>query len=159
MPQIRFCGLMYDSDVVGEQIISDDSPISLTFEITGGGPILNSDLIELCVPRKYKKGTYGEPRWKWKLRPQVSRRIDACPGDYKRITLIVNLDDLSGWFFNTDGINGSRAGRYPFYARIKRITGWGVNGRENNAIFSNILTLWRSYGCNKDTGVSYVKIC
>lgn len=162
MPQIRFCNARYSHPTA--QVVSDQYPLSLTFEVIGG-TLKEGDYLQLCARRKYKK-TYFKTtedgtetaviKRMWRLRQMKQIQIGTVSNKTRFLTIKLDSDD--SWLYKNNyahtpsEISSGAVKLSPFYARVKRVT--HVTGEvEDDAIFSNVVTLWKTYGSNLELGL------
>lgn len=144
MPQIRFAGAIYRTG----KVVSADNPLTLSVEIVGGGSLQAGDKLQICAKRTYK---YSDRQIKkQKLRQQLTKEI-TYEDIGKRFLTITTNDTVDGWLFKNDRnstINSELDTQSAFYLRIKRVTKYNGDGDECDAIFSNIVTVWKTYNPN-----------
>ena len=152
MPQIRFCSAKYDGPY---GYVTDTRPMTLTIEIVGGGVLQVGDRLQVCVRRKYNYAVGGDHREgtfsKWKLRRREEYVITEEDLNKRFLSIPVYRTSQCGpdWLFKNDRcMAGSMNTLSPFYMRIKRVTKYSENGAEADAIFSNVLTLWKTMNLN-----------
>lgn len=145
MPQIRFAGAIYSAGA--DKVVSADSPLTLSVEIVGGGSLQEGDMLQICGKRTYKYN--GGQIKKQKLRQQITRDI-TYEDIGKRFLNISTNETIHGWLFKND--RNRLADKFDtqsaFYLRIKRVTKYNSDGEECDAIFSNIVTVWKTYNLN-----------
>ena len=133
-----------------EKIVTSERPLKLTVEIVGGGALQVGDKLQICARRTYGyKDAMEQPYRKQKLRCQQEYVITEEDLD-KRFLTITTDDSIDEWLFHNDRRQTSAYFdcSSAFYMRIKRITKYAAD-KECDAIFSNIITVWKTY--NKET--------
>lgn len=145
MPQIRFANFQ---DTRGNMTLYEGNPFTFTVEVTGGGALQEGDLLQICVRRKYwyKNKETDDIRHKWKLRQVLQREITAEDIGKRFLSITVTFDDVESngnWMFRNDRKSLDSASY--MYFRIKRVTQYGNDGSECNAIFSNIEKVAKTY--------------
>lgn len=151
MPQIRFANFQ---DFNGGMILKENNPFTFTVEVTGGGELQEGDLLQICVRRKYwyKDKESEVIKHKWKLRKVVQREITAEDIGKRFLSINVTLGDVESrgnWLFRNDR-NAQRSDETIdthsyMYFRIKRVTQYGSDGEQCNAIFSNVEKVAKTY--------------
>ena len=146
MPQIRFVSFQ---DTNGRMTLSEANPFIFTVEVTGGGALQEGDLLQICVRRAYR---YKGKGIKWKLRQVVQREIAYEDIGKRFLSITVTFDDvitMGNWLFRNDRnahrSDGTIDTHSYMYFRIKRVTQYGNDGGECNAIFSNIEKVAKTY--------------
>ena len=146
MPIIRFSGVRSDN---GTPCLTYENNLYLCVEILGGGLIQEGDLLELCAMRTCKRAV-SEVRAgakRQRLRRLFSQPISLVDNEQPK-RLALTLSTVEGHYsqlFNNDRCNTFKYGcRSNVYLRIKRPF-FDEAGNENNAIFSNIIKLDKSY--------------
>lgn len=141
MPQIRFANF---TEYINEE---DMTMYRFTVENLGGGTLQAGDKLQICCRRKYPGG-------KKKLRKMIEYEITE--EDIKQRFLIIEVDPISDgtekWLFRNDrkGHNTLSA----MYFRLKRVTKYSdSDGKECDAIFSNVETVWKTFQINKGEDV------
>lgn len=143
MPQIRFTGARYTNT---GKIVDTDNPLTLSVEIVGGGALQEGDKLQICVRRTYGYKRNDMPYRKQKLRAVCT--YDITNEDIDKRFLSINTNRVNSWLFYNDRnstINGEIDTQSAFYLRIKRVTKYQGDGNECDAIFSNIVTVWKTY--------------
>ena len=145
MPQIRFANFQ---DTQGTMRLYEVNPFTFTVEIVGGGELKVGDLLQICVRRKYWYGT----RHKWKLRKVVQREITDEDIGKRFLSINVtlgNVEPRGNWLFRNDRnaqrSDGTIDTHSYMYFRIKRVTQYGSDGEQCNAIFSNVEKVAKTY--------------
>lgn len=152
MPQIRFGSAIYTN---AGKIVNEENPLKLRVEIVGGGALQVGDRVQICAKRTYGyKDVNGMPYRKQKLRQQCGYEITEEDLD-KRFLTISTDSVVDGWLFKNDrnstiGGGGEINTLSAFYLRIKRPIYKQVGGDtvEVDAIFSNVITVWKTYNFN-----------
>ena len=139
MPQIRFVSKT-----------GGDYPFSLTVEIVGGGPLQVGDTLQVCGRRTF--GKTKKTKRKQKLRRFAEYVITE--EDLDKRFLKVSVSDTRNarahLFHNNQSGGGTLS---AIYLRIRRPKGelQGNNtGMTVDAAFSNVVTLWKTYGEDED---------
>ena len=171
MPQIRFAGLSgygivhstgESFTINGTQYKGNKLGLHFTVEIVGGGPLKVGDAIQMCSKKTYPGCRGNEYRRRQKLRRFKEYVITENDLDKRFITIHIENDDdigLRDLFHNgrTDTNKYS-----PVYFRIRRPKGRlqdNDSGMTVDAEFSNVVTVWKSYGFDfeDDDGQTYDK--
>ena len=147
MPQIRFANVQ---DFNGAMRLTENNPFTFTVEIVGGGDLKEGDLLQICVRRKYlyKDKESEVIKHKWKLRYVVQREITNEDFGKRFLSINVTLGDVESngnWLFRNDRKTQNVDTHSYMYFRIKRVTQYGGNGEECNAIFSNVEKVAKTY--------------
>lgn len=137
MPQIRFANF---TEYKNEE---DMTMYRFTVENLGGGTLQAGDKLQICCRRKYPGG-------KKKLRQMTFYEIteEDINQRFLKIEVDPNDDTVHKWLFRNDrkGQNTLSA----MYFRLKRVTKYSDNdGKECDAIFSNVETVWKTFQINK----------
>lgn len=151
MPQIRFANVQ---DFNGAMYLTEGNPFTFTVEIVGGGDLKEGDLLQICVRRKYlyKDKESEVIKHKWKLRSVVQREITNEDFGKRFLSINVTLGSVESngnWLFRNDrnplNSDGTIDTHSYMYFRIKRVTQYGDDGKECNAIFSNVEKVAKTY--------------
>lgn len=116
-----------------------------TVENLGGGTLQVGDLLQICCRRRYSSNSGIR---KYKLRKQLEYIITEEDINQRFLKLEYNV--ASGecshdkWLFKNDRNSFKASSLSPLYFRFKRPIIDG-QGREINAIFSNVETVWKTY--------------
>lgn len=171
MPQIRFAGLSgygivhstgESFTINGTQYVGNKLGLHFTVEIVGGGPLKVGDAIQMCSKKTYPGCRANGYRRRQKLRRFKEYVITADDLDKRFITIHIDNDDDIGL---RDLFHNGRAdtGKYsPVYFRVRRPKGKiqdNNSGMTVDAEFSNVVTVWKSYGIDfeDDNGNTYDK--
>lgn len=137
MPQIRFANFTEYENEEGMTMYR------FTVENLGGGTLQAGDKLQICCRRKYPGG-------KKKLRKMTEYEITE--EDINQRFLKIEVDPIGAgtekWLFRNDrkGQNTLSA----MYFRLKRVTKYSdSDGKECDAIFSNVETVWKTFQINK----------
>lgn len=135
MPQIRFANF---TEYKNEE---DMTMYRFTVENLGGGTLQAGDKLQICCRRKYPGG-------KKKLRKMIEYEITEEDINQRFLKIEVNPNGRGGgaekWLFRNDRKRGDTLS--AMYFRLKRVTKYSdKNGRECDAIFSNVETVWKTY--------------
>ena len=146
MPQIRFVNAIYFDET---KVVNGAKPMKLTVEIVGGGALQVGDKLQICAKRTYGyKDAMQNSYRKQKLRKQQEYTITEEDLG-KRFLVITTGSNPNPWLFKNDRNNSFYKQQIdtvsPFYLRIKRATAYSSGGVESNAIFSNVVTVWKTY--------------
>ena len=133
MPQIRFANF---TEYKNEE---DMTMYRFTVENLGGGTLQAGDKLQICCRRKYPGG-------KKKLRRMIEYEITE--EDINQRFLKIEVDPIGDgaekWLFRNDRKEGDTLS--AMYFRLKRVTKYSdSDGRECDAIFSNVETVWKTY--------------
>lgn len=135
MPQIRFANFTEYEDEEGMTMYR------FTVENLGGGTLQAGDKLQICCRRKYPGG-------KRKLRKMIEYEITE--EDINQRFLKIEVDPnrrgsgAEKWLFRNDRKEGDTLS--AMYFRLKRVTKYSdSDGKECNAIFSNVETVWKTY--------------
>lgn len=148
LPNIRFVGCR---DIQNTMNLEQDNPISFIVENMGGGTLQVGDKLQICVRRTswYKHSQaqaelYGATHYrKQKLRKKAEYIITEDDIGHRFLNIKLHPQDDNAWLFHNDS---TRSGSLsPMYFRLKRVTKYGEDGTECDAIFSNVVTVWKSY--------------
>lgn len=151
MPIIRFANVQ---DFNGAMRLTEDNPFTFTVEIVGGGELKEGDLLQICVRRKYwyKDKESEVIKHKWKLRKVAQREITAEDFGKRFLSInvtLANVESRGNWLFRNDRkplrVDGTIDTHSYMYFRIKRVTQYGSNGEQCNAIFSNVEKVAKTY--------------
>ena len=171
MPQIRFAGLSgygivhstgESFTINGTQYVGNKLGLHFTVEIVGGGPLKVGDAIQMCSKKTYPGCRANGYRRRQKLRRFKEYVITADDLNKRFITIHIENDDdigLRDLFHNGRADTGMFS---PIYFRIRRPKGKVQNNNSNmtvDAEFSNVVTVWKSYGLRfeDDNGNTYDK--
>ena len=171
MPQIRFAGLSgygivhstgESFTINGTQYVGNKLGLHFTVEIVGGGPLKVGDAIQMCSKKTYPGCKGNGYRRRQKLRRFKEYVITADDLNKRFITIHIANDEVSGardLFHNGRADTGMFS---PIYFRIRRPKGKVQNntsGMTVDAEFSNVVTVWKSYGLRfeDDNGNTYDK--
>lgn len=133
LPMIRFANF---TKVENED--SGDAIYRFTVENMGGGTLQEGDKLQICCRRTFPNG-------KWKLRKMAEREITYDDIGQRFLKIEVNPDDERNhkWLFRNDRVGGGT--KSSMYFRLKRVTAYGDDDRECNAIFSNVEEVKKTY--------------
>lgn len=171
MPQIRFAGLSgygivhstgESFTINGTQYKGNKLGLHFTVEIVGGGPLKVGDAIQMCSKKTYPGCKGNGYRRRQKLRRFKEYVITEEDLDKRFITIHIENDDDIGL---RDLFHNGRAdtNKYsPIYFKIRRPKGKlqdNNSGMTVDAEFSNVVTVWKSYGLlfEDDNGNTYDK--
>ncbi len=147
MPQIRFANF---TEYKNEE---DMTMYRFTVENLGGGTLQAGDKLQICCRRKYPGG-------KKKLRKMAEYEITEEDINQRFLKIEVNPNVRGGgaekWLFRNDRKEGDTLS--AMYFRLKRVTKYSdSDGRECDAIFSNVETVWKTFQINKgENGKNYI---
>lgn len=130
LPRIRFANFQY----------VDDTYYRFTVENLGGGTLQVGDKLQICCRRKYPGG-------KKKLRQMAFYEITEEDINQRFLKIEVDPNDESNhkWLFRNDS-KASHSTFSAMYFRLKRVTKYsGMDGKECDAIFSNVETVWKTF--------------
>ena len=135
MPQIRFANF---TEYKNEE---DMTMYRFTVENLGGGTLQAGDKLQICCRRKYPGG-------KKKLRKMTEYEITEEDINQRFLKIEVDPngrgDGAEKWLFRNDRKEGDTLS--AMYFRLKRVTKYSdKDGRECDAIFSNVETVWKTY--------------
>ena len=137
MPTIRFVGVNYSNT---EQLFDGEDEITFTVEITDG-EIMAGDRLEICTMRTYHK---KENRRIKKLRPQYYRELFIADFGKRFLEITFKGREAKRWIYRNDRKNPENT-LSCIFLRIKRVTKYGSEGEECDAIFSNVERVWKEY--------------
>lgn len=143
MPQIRFANF---TEYKNEE---DMTIYRFTVENLGGGTLQAGDKLQICCRRKCPGG-------KKKLRKMIEYEITE--EDINQRFLKIEVDPIGDgaekWLFRNDRKEGDTLS--AMYFRLKRVTKYSdSDGRECDAIFSNVETVWKTYLIRYDEDYRY----
>lgn len=145
MPRIRLANAF---DMNNTMCISADNPLVLSVEIMDGY-LQEGDSIQVCTRELY---TYRDlNKRKYKLKCQWNTRITSENKDSKFINVAIYAKDVyrTRLFRNNTVSNITLS---PLYIRVRRPV--YINSVDNDAEFSNIVTVWKKY----DRGTGKIEI-
>lgn len=172
MPQIRFAGLsgygIVHSEggnftINGTQYKGNKLGLHFTVEIVGGGPLKVGDAIQMCSMKTHSGCRGNGYRRRQKLRRFKEYKITAEDLDKRFITIHIEnggVDDALRELFHNGRADTNKYS--PIYFRVRRPKGKiqdNNSGMTVDAEFSNVVTVWKSYGLEfeDDAGQSYDK--
>lgn len=133
LPRIRFanCTLIGDEEM-------GDLMYRFTVENLGGGTLQVGDILQICCKRTY-------PNKKQKLRMMEEYIIteEDINQRFLKIEVDPSEEGVQKWLYRNNRIGNSSLS--AMYFRLKRVTAYGGDDRECNAIFSNIEEVWKTY--------------
>ena len=133
MPKIRFANFTEYKNEEGMTMYR------FTVENLGGGTLQVGDKLQICCRRKYPGG-------KKKLRKMAFYEITEEDINQRFLKIEVDPNDESNdkWLFRNDRKGGNTLS--AMYFRLKRVTKYsGIDGKECDAIFSNVETVWKTF--------------
>lgn len=140
MPQIRFANFQ-KVELWDEETETLSTRYRFTVENLGGGTLQVGDKLQICCRRKYPNG-------KKKLRRMADIEITENDLNQRFLKIEVDPEDESveKWLFRNDRNQSSVTTLSAMYFRLKRVTKYSdSDGKECNAIFSNVEQVWKTY--------------
>lgn len=135
MPRIRFANAI---DTNNTMLISKQNPLTLTVEIMDGS-LQVGDQIQVCTRELF---TYRDRnKRKYKLKCQWNTHITNENVSSKFISVVIVAEVDYSRLFRTNSLTSMTLS--PLYIRVRRPI--YVNGVDNDASFSNIVTVWKKY--------------
>lgn len=133
MPQIRFANF---TEYKNEE---DMTMYRFTVENLGGGTLQAGDKLQICCRRK-------NPGGKRKLRQMTFYEIteEDINQRFLKIEVDPNEETVQKWLFKNDRV-GKHHTMSAMYFRLKRAIKYDGNGKECDAIFSNVETVWKTF--------------
>lgn len=146
MPRIRLANAY---DMNNTMCITKDNPLILSVEIIDGY-LQEGDSIQVCTRELY---TYQDlNKRKYKLKCQWHTKITNENKNLKFINVAIYVGNV----YKTRLFKSNRVGEStlsPLYIRVRRPI--YINNVDNNADFSNIVTVWKKY--DRGTGKIQIK--
>lgn len=133
MPQIRFANF---TEYKNEE---DMTMYRFTVENLGGGTLQAGDKLQICCRRK-------NPGGKRKLRQMTFYEIteEDINQRFLKIEVDPNDETVQKWLFKNDRV-GKHHTMSAMYFRLKRAIKYDGEGKECDAIFSNVETVWKTF--------------
>ena len=152
LPNIRFANFY---DLHCSMMVEDGNKFFFTFENMGCGTLQAGDKLQLCLRKTYwykyseaEAEQYLRSHYKkQKLRMIFEHEIteDEVASRFLQLEIDAGTTDdekIRKLFKNEKTSSGTLS---PMYFRLKRVTRYGSDERECDAIFSNIVTVWKTY--------------
>ena len=131
LPQIRYANFIsYDDAETGLKTYR------FTVENLGCGTLKVGDRLQICCRRKYAGG-------KFKLRKMIEHIITEDELNHRFLKIEVIAEQNEQWLFRNDRKTSPTLS--AMYFRLKRATAYDDEGKEVNAIFSNVEQVWKTY--------------
>ena len=135
LPRIRYANF---TNVANDG--EEPTAYRFTIENMGDGTLQVGDRLQICCKRSY-------PHGKVKLRKMLEYVIQEKDLNSRFLKIEVDRFDPihRKWLYRNDRRGETHSTLSSLYFRLKRATSFDEDGKENNAIFSNVEQVWKTY--------------